>query len=112
MIPSFCQQSITRLRAGVKNSRGTEVPDWDKPDTLVITDVSVQPASSNISMDGRVLGISDGYTVYCNPDTDVKADDRILFEGNTFLVSEEPRNWVSPTGRVSSMQFTMVRYDG
>lgn len=112
MIPSFCQQTITRYRAGTKSSRGSTIPDWDKATHIEITGVSVQPSSSSISIDGRVLGISDQWTVYCNPDTDVQAGDHIVFEGETYEVNEVPRNWTSPTGRVSSMQFTMVRYDG
>lgn len=112
MIPSFCSQSITRIRAGEKESRGSTIPDWDNPTTATISPCSVQPSTSTVSLDGRVLGISDSYTVYCNPNEDVKAGDRIVFDGETFEVNEEPRKWTSPSGLVSSLQFTMVRYDG
>lgn len=112
MIPSFCNQSITRLRAGKKEVRGTKIPDWTNPDTLPLSPVSVQPSASSVSLDGRVLGVTDSYTVYCNLDADVLVGDRIIFEDNTYLVDEEPRVWNSPTGRVSNKQFTMIRYKG
>lgn len=112
MIPSFCNQSITRLRAGQKNSRGTIIPDWSNPNTLTLSPVSIQPSASSVSLDGRVLGVTDSYTVYCNLDADVLVGDRIVFENNTYTVDEEPRVWNSPTGRVSNKQFTMIRYKG
>lgn len=112
MLPSFCSQSITRLRAGIKNSRGSDIPDWEHATSSTISPVSVQPSSSSISMDGRVLGVSDSWTVYCNPGVDVLAGDHIEFDGETYLVNEAPRKWTSPSGLVSSLQFTMVKYSG
>jgi len=112
MLPSFCSQSITRIRAGIKNSRGSDIPDWDNATSTTISLVSVQPSSSSISMDGRVLGVSDSWTVYCNPDVDVLAGDHIEFDRETYLVNEAPRKWTSPSGLVSSLQFTMVKYSG
>lgn len=112
MIPSFCNQSITRLRAKTKEVRGTTIPDWNNPNTLTLSPVSVQPSASSVSLDGRVLGVTDSYTVYCNLDADVLVGDRIVFENNTYTVDEEPRVWNSPTGRVSNKQFTMIRYKG
>jgi hypothetical protein len=112
MIPSFCNQTITRLRPSTKESRGTIIPDWSNPTSKDITPVSVQPAQSTISLDGRVLGLSDAYTVYCNVDDDVLVGDRIIYDGKTFQVNEEPRVWHSPTGKVTNKQFTMIRYKG
>lgn len=112
MIPSWASQSITRLRAGIKIERGSEVPDWSKVDTINISPVSVQPSSSSVSIDGRILGLSDSYDVYCDLDADVKAGDHVVYEGETFMVMQEPRTWHSPTGCVSNKQFTMTRWQG
>lgn len=108
MIPSFCNQKITRIRAMNKVERGSEVPNWHDSWTEDIYPCSVQPSSSSISIDGRVLGVSDSWTVYCNPDVDIKAGDKIIFEDHAYLVNEDPRRWQSPTGLVSSLQFTMI----
>lgn len=112
MIPSFCTQTITRVRAGVKTERGSEIPDWANSSSLTISHCSVQPAASSISLDGRVLGLSSSYIVYCNPGVDVKAGDRIIFDNETYTVDEAPRIWQSPTGRVSHVQFTMTHWEG
>lgn len=112
MLPSFCSQSIVCKRAGIKQSRGSDIPDWDTATSTTISPVSVQPSSSTVSLDGRVLGVSDSWTVYCNPDVDVLEGDHIEFDGETYLVNEAPRKWTSPSGLVSSLQFTMVRYSG
>lgn len=112
MIPSWASQSITRLRAGTKIERGSEVPDWATATSLVISPVSVQPATSSVSIDGRVLGLSDSYDVFCDLDADVKAGDHVIYEDETYMVMQEPRTWHSPTGRASNKQFTMTRWQG
>jgi len=110
MIPSWASQTIIRLRAGTKIERGSAVPDWDNPSSVTISNVSVQPSSSSINVDGRVLGLSDAYTVFCNPGVDVMAGDHIVYEDKTFIVNEDPRSWHSASGAVSNVQFTMVRW--
>lgn len=112
MIPSFCNQSITRIRPSTKNVRGTTVNDWTNVTELTISPVSVQPSASSIDINGRVLGVTDSYIVYCNADADVKVGDRIIFEANIFTVDEDIRTWHSPTGAITHSQFTMVRYEG
>lgn len=112
MLPSFCTQTITRLRADVKDSRGSLIPDWNNVDELIVINCSVQPAGGSINTDGRVLGMTDTYNVYINPDVDVHAGDRINYDGKIYDVDNEPGSWVSPTGRVSSKQFSMTLHKG
>ena len=84
MLPSFCNQTVTRIRPGTKELRGSIVPDWDpaKVDRLVINGCSVQPATTTLSEDGRVLGITEQWTAYLPEGTDVKAGDHIEFDGD------------------------------
>lgn len=112
MIPSFCTQTITRLRPGTKEVRGSIVYDWNTATSLDINPVSAQPAGGYIDQDGRVLGMSDTYNIFANLDADVHAGDRIIFEGKTYDVDNEPGIWNSPTGRVSSKQFSMTLHKG
>ena len=113
MLPSWCSQSITRVRPGTKTVRGSVVPDWDsaKVSELTITGCSIQPASTSLSLDGRVLGISDGLTVYCPEGSDVQAGDHIEFEGETYAINGEPRKWAGPS-RTSHIQLNLVRREG
>ena len=110
MLPSFCTQEVTRIRPGTKESRGSTIPDWseDKVTTLTITGCSVQPASTSLSQDGRVLGISEGWTAYLPEGSDVQAGDRILFDGDIYEINGEPKKWTGAYTR-SNIQLNLIR---
>ena len=112
MLPKWCKDVIIRIRPGTKTSRGSTVPDWDNTDRLEVNGCSVQPASTGLSQDGRVLGISEGFTVYLPVDADVQAGDRIEYDGNVYTITGEPKVWRSATGRVSHMQLNIERWRG
>ena len=108
---SFWTQSITRLRPGTKTERGSVVYDWSDPDALVIDGCSVQPASTALTQDGRVQGISDGLTVYAPADADVKAGDRIEYGGNVYTINGDPLIWPAPA-RLQHVQLNLMRWRG
>lgn len=113
MLPSFVSQSITVVRPGSKESRGSIVPDWS-PSAITektITGCSVQPASTSLSLDGRVLGLSEGWTAYLPEGSDVQAGDHIIFEGNTYEINGEPRIWTGAFTR-SHIQLNLIRWEG
>lgn len=114
MLPSFCRQEITRIRPGTKTSRGSTIPDWDESviSTQKIAGCSVQPASTSLSQDGRVLGIMDGLTAYVPNGADVKAGDHIVVDSLTYEIEGEPRVWVSPTGAKDHILLNLRRYSG
>ena len=110
---SFCNQSIKIIRPGTKTVRGSEIPDWDEAsEPVTVNNCSVQPVATALSEDGRVLGLSDGLTVYVPSGTDVKAGDHIEVDGETYEINGVPRDWASPTGRVSNIQLNLKRYSG
>ena len=112
MLPSWCSQTITIVKPGTTTSRGSTVYDWERPvSSTDIAGCSVQPASTGLSQDGRVLGIYDGWTVYIPEGTDVKAGDHIEFEGETYAINGEPRKWTGPS-RTSHIQLNLVRWEG
>ena len=112
MLPSWANDEVTRIRPGTKESRGSTIPDWSQPNVLKISGCSVQPAQTTLSQDGRVLGLTEGYTVFFPPGSDVKAGDKLTWNGQDFQISGEPRQWNSPTGRVSSLQAAIERWAG
>lgn len=111
-IPSWCTQSITIIRPGTRESRGSTIFDWNNATETVIANASVQPSSTGLSQDGRVLGINEGYTVYLQPGTDVQASDRIGYDGDVYTIIGEPKPWTSATGRVSHIQLSIERWAG
>lgn len=113
MLPTFCRQTVTRIRPGTKTSRGSTIPDWseDKVSKLVIEGCSVQPATTSLSQDGRVLGINEQWTAYLPEGSDVKAGDRILFDGETYEINGEPKKWTGAV-RLSNIQLNLTRWEG
>lgn len=112
MLPSFANQTIDVVRPKkTTTSRGSEVPDWSDAKKTTVTGCSIQPASTSLSQDGRVLGINDGWTAYVPEGTDVKAGDRIEFDGETYDINGEPRKWTGPS-RTSHIQLNLIRREG
>lgn len=111
-LPSWSNDTVTRIRAGTIEERGTTYQDWTHPNELTIGGCSMQPAGTSLSQDGRIQGITDGYTCYMPPGSDVLTGDRIGYNGNVYTINGEPRIWKSPTGRVSNIVLNLERWEG
>lgn len=113
MLPSFCNQQVTRIRPGTTTSRGSTIPDWsaDKVSRLLITGCSVQPSATSLTQDGRVLGINEQWTAYLPEGSDVKAGDRIEFDGKLYTINGDPREWTGAFNK-SNMQLNLTRWEG
>ncbi len=110
-VQSFWTQTITRLRPGEKTERGSIVPDWSNPDALDIHECSVQPSSTSLSQDGRVLGVQDGLTVYAPVTADVMAGDRIEYAGTVYAINGDPLVWPG-VARMQHIQLNLTRWRG
>ena len=108
---SFWRQSIVRIRPGTKTERGSTVPDWSKTTELTIDGCSVQPASTSLSQDGRVLGVQDGLTVYAPAGVDIQAGDRIRYAGNIYTINGDPLIWPGAV-RLDHIQLNLQRWRG
>ena len=111
-LPSWFRQSVTRVRPGTMTVRGSVVPDWDNVKTASITGCSVQPSSTTLDQDGRILGISESFTLYMPPTADVQKGDRIIYGDETYTVIGVPRPWVSASGGMDNKQVTLERWEG
>ena len=109
---SFWTQQITRIRPGSRTVRGSDIPDWDKAESLVIPNCSVQPAGTSLTQDGRIQGITDGLTCYIPPTADIKGGDRVEYAGAVYAINGDPLPWQSPSGRISHIQLNLVRWRG
>ena len=112
MLPSFCNDTITRKRGDLVDKRGTKIIDWSDPDELEISGCSVQPSTTSRDLDGRTIQVTEGWTLYAPPDSDLKAGDRIAWEGLTFEIDGAPMPWKSPTGRVSHIAAKLAEWSG
>lgn len=113
MLPSFCRDTVTRIRPGTQTVRGTQIPDWS-PTAITTKDISgcsMQPSSTSLSEDGRILGITDLYTLFAPPDADIQSGDRIVFNGKTYTIDGDVR--IQPSAnRLEHIQIGLRRYDG
>ena len=113
MLPSFCNQTVTRIRPATKTVRGSIVPDWDesKVNKIDVSGCSMQPASTSLSTDGRVLGISDRYTLFAPSNADIVAGDRIAFNSKIYEIDGDVR--VQPSVlNLEHIEITLRRYNG
>ena len=111
MLPSFCKDTVTRVRPATKTVRGSDIPDWDKASRDVVTGCSMQPATTSLSEDGRVLGITDLYTLFATPNADIKAGDRIEYNNKVYEIDGDVRVFPGAL-RLAHIEVTLRRYNG
>ena len=112
MLPSFCKDTVTRKRATLVDSRGTKRLDWANASTKQIAGCSVQPNTTTRDFDGRLIQVTEDWTLYAPPGSDIVAGDRIEWESMTFEIDGAPMPWKSPTGRVSHMWVRLKEWRG
>ena len=109
---SFMNDTVTVLRAPIIKKNGMEKRDWSNADDFTVTDVMITSQSTSRDFEDRTLQLSDRRTLRANYDADIKAGDRIVWNGNTYEVEGDVFHTASPTGRVSSTRCTLVRWNG
>ena len=71
----------------------------------------MQPASTSLSQDGRVLGLLDEYTLFLPPDADVMAGDRIRYNGQIYQIDGDVR--IQPAAlRLDHIELRLRRHSG
>ena len=104
-------QSIVRIRPGTKTERGSDVPDWENSSYKTIEHCLFSPGTTMLSQDGRVLGIQDGATVCAPVDADIRADDRIQYEDEVYIIDGNPLIWKN-VGKLEHMKLNLQRWSG
>jgi hypothetical protein len=111
-------QAAVRIRAGVKTDRGgNTIPDWSPTavDRLTVTGLNIQPASQAERADEERDTAITGYRVQSTEGTapDIKATDRIEWNGQTFAIDGEVALWPDLfTDTAHHIEFVMVRATG
>ena len=111
MLPSFCNDKIVRIRPATTESRGSTIFDWTNATEIEITGCSMQPSSTSLSEDGRVLGIRDEYSLFAPANADIKAGDRIRYLGNVYTIQGDVRNQPSALS-LEHIHIYLRRYSG
>lgn len=111
MVLSFFKDTVTILRAPASIKNGMEVRDWTQAAEHTISNVQVAAPSTSRDFD-RTLNTSDRRTLRAKYDADIKAGDRVVWNGDTYEIDGEVFHTKSPTGRVSSTRCSLVRWSG
>ena len=112
MLPSWCQDSVTVLRARQRTIGTRTERDWANAQSHVIAGCSVQPAGTSTGF-GTVDAVSTAdATLYAPHGADISEGDRVQHGGATYVVDGIPYAWTSPTGRVSHLQARLRKWAG
>ena len=112
MLPSFCRDEVTIMRAPLVDRRGTQVRDWESAELIPVAGCSVQPSQSTRDFDGRTLSVSEEWALYAPPGADIRAGDRVSWHGVDFEINGSPMPWESPTGRISHIWARLAEWSG
>jgi hypothetical protein len=108
--------TVVRVRAGTTTDRGgNTVTDWAHATRTEIRALSVQPTVQDENTGDERTTVVTGWHVLSEPGTapDVRAEDRIEYQGMTCEVTGEVARWPDPLdGGVHHVEWTMRRVTG
>jgi hypothetical protein len=111
-------QSLVRVRAGERTDRGgNTVKDWSPGavSRLAVDQVNIQPSIQQETVDEQRNAVVTGWHVQSaeGADPDIRADDRIEWDGMTLEVDGEVARWPELfTDAVHHIEFEMKRATG
>ena len=108
---SFWRETITVQRAAVTTKNGMEVFDWSHAAEHTINRCQVTAQATSRDYD-RTLQVPDHRTLRAPYDADIKAGDRIVWNGDTYEIEGEVFHTRSPLGGASSTRCTLARWEG
>lgn len=112
MLPSWCTQVVTVLRAPLVTAGHRQERDWAHAQPHTVSGCSVQPAGTSSGF-GTVDAVATADAVlYAPPGSDIQDGDRVQYGSATFVVDGIPCGWESPTGRVSHVQARLTKWAG
>lgn len=112
MLPSFCRDVVTVVRAPLVESRGSLVRDWNNAETHLIAGCSFQGLSTSRDMDNRTGQVEIVATLFANPGADIDAGDRIEFGGASYELTGEPIPYPGATGALDHYEIPLRHWRG
>lgn len=109
---SFCKDTVTVLRAPLIKKNGMDAYDWANAVSHTEHDIQVTAQATSQEFGERTEQRTVRRTLRGPYDADILAGDRIVYKGDTYEIEGEVFHTESPTGRVSSMRCTLVRFIG
>lgn len=112
-MPSFHQDTVTRLRALVTDDRyGDQSRDWPNAAAATLSGCRLVPAAGSEDTVDRDQITRRWLLFVPGADTDLLATDRIRWRGQDFDVDGEVRRWQSATGNLGHLELDLMRVEG
>ena len=112
MLPSWCKQTVTVLRAPMRTVGARTERDWANAQPHTVPGCSLQQTGTSTGF-GAVDAVATADAVlYAPPNADIADGDRVEFGGAIYVVDGIPSNCQSPTGRVSHVQARLSKWAG
>ena len=113
MLFSWCDDTVTVLRAGTRVAHGRSVPDWSDPVRIVVGGCALQDGSTETGFDSAQRNPSaSSATLLCPEGADIRQGDRVTLGERTWEVDGVPFPVKSPTGRVSHVRVRLREWRG
>ena len=113
MLPSWCQDTVTVLRAPWVTKGGRRVRDWGSAVPHRVGGCTLQQSSTETSFDGSARDASESAaTLLCPPGSDVREGDRVERGEERWLVDGVPEERRSPSGCVSHLHVRLREWRG
>lgn len=113
MLPSWCQDSVTVLRAPIVTTGTRKTRDWENATKTTVTGCSLQPSTTETERDGAQRDASASTaTLLCPYGTDIAEGDRIVAASRTWQVAGVPLGIQSPKGATSNLKVTLTEWRG
>lgn len=111
MLPAFAKDTVKRIRPTMVNKRGTAERSWLEADTAEIKRCSFQLTSTSSDFSARYHTQVDA-KLFVEDGADIKANDRIEFDGEVYEVVGVPLLKRGATGNLRHKEVLLVRYKG
>ena len=109
---SFMNDTVTVIRAAERESRGSTVKDWEHATEHEVARCQVTNRTTAQERDGRVANVADGMTLRAPYGSDIRAGDRVRWDGDVYEVDGDVFNTKSPTGAVSNLKCALRLWRG
>lgn len=108
---SFWKGSVTVRRAPIILKNGQETFDWNNASDHTVERCQITAQATSREYD-RTLQVPDHRTLRAPYDADIKAGDRIIWNGDVYEIEGKVFHTASPAGGASSTRCTLARWEG
>ena len=112
MLPSWCSDIVTVLRAPMAPYRGTYERDWSRAESHTVSGCSFQPISTSTDRNDPRNASSVTAQLFAPPNSDIERGDRVQFDGLVFTVEGFALGWRSPFGGCDHMVCNLAEWSG